>query len=67
MTKSQEPRDQARKCACPYCEEELIVTGSPFCEGCGVTLRYCNECGAVLSGTVVVCPQCGTNIQQDET
>ncbi|MFH1003415.1 MAG: zinc ribbon domain-containing protein [Chloroflexota bacterium] len=63
MTQPKKSEGQARKCHCPYCEEELIVADSPFCRGCGVALVRCDACGQVMATTITVCPHCGAKIK----
>ncbi len=64
MTQPRDREEPSKKCACPYCEEELVVSESPFCQGCGVTLVRCDACGHVLITTVTVCPNCGAAIKE---
>ena len=59
MKRSEEPKEKERKCFCPYCEEELVISGLPYCQPCGVTLRYCIKCQIVVEREAEVCPQCG--------
>ena len=44
MKGSKEPKEMARRCFCPYCEEEISLAVLPYCQPCGVTLRYCSNC-----------------------
>jgi len=48
------------RCACPYCDVELVVAENPFCEVCKVSFGRCASCGAlIMEETVVVCRSCG--------
>lgn len=50
------------KCACPYCEAEMVEVKSPFCQGCGVKVAYCVTCQTALPKNAKVCPKCGGKI-----
>jgi RNA polymerase subunit RPABC4/transcription elongation factor Spt4 len=50
------------KCACPYCEAEMVAVMSPFCQGCGVKVTYCVTCQTALPKDAKVCPKCGGKI-----
>jgi len=50
------------KCACPYCEAELVAVMSPLCQACGVKVTYCVECQTALPKDAKVCPKCGSKI-----
>jgi hypothetical protein len=50
---------KAAKCACPFCEEEVEVTALPFCQACGVAIRYCAKCETPAPKNAKVCPKCG--------
>ena len=56
MNGSEKPK--ARPCSCPYCEEELSLETSLFCQGCQVALRHCLKCNIVVERKAKVCPQC---------
>lgn len=48
------------RCVCPYCDVELVVAESPFCEVCKVTFGRCSHCGAIiLEESSVTCRSCG--------
>lgn len=51
------------KCACPYCEEEVLVSPSAFCQFCGIVLRYCPRCRAVFGRETTICPHCGGKLE----
>lgn len=60
MTKNNEPTGgNVRKCACPYCEEEVEAKENVFCKPCGVTLKYCRKCRIVVGREAERCPECG--------
>jgi RNA polymerase subunit RPABC4/transcription elongation factor Spt4 len=46
-------------CHCPYCGEESVAEAPPYCQPCGVTLRYCTVCETVVDRQATVCPDCG--------
>ncbi len=60
MKRSEEPR---KSCFCPYCEEEVATPLPPYCQPCGVTLRYCVKCQIAVVREVEVCPQCGGKLE----
>ncbi len=48
------------RCVCPYCDMELVLQESPFCQVCKVSFVRCPSCGAViLEESAVVCVSCG--------
>ncbi len=48
------------KCFCPYCEEELIRVGAPFCAACKMVIIRCTTClTAVTDKDAKTCPKCG--------
>ncbi|MBI4332242.1 MAG: hypothetical protein HY673_13280 [Chloroflexi bacterium] len=51
--------DAVRKCLCPFCEEELMEDGSPFCMACKALMHYCSHCKIVIERSATVCPRCG--------
>jgi hypothetical protein len=63
MKKREESKEKQVKCACPYCEEELVITAMPYCQPCGVTLRYCIKCRIAVVREAEVCPQCGGKLE----
>jgi hypothetical protein len=63
MKRSEEPKEKERKCVCPYCEEEILMAGFPYCQPCGVTLRYCSRCRIAVVREAEVCPQCGGELE----
>ena len=67
MKRNEEAKEKERKCFCPYCEEEISVTTFPFCQPCGVTLRYCSSCQIAVPREAKTCPQCGGKIQGEKT
>jgi hypothetical protein len=63
MKGSEESKELARKCSCPYCDEEIILAVLPYCQPCGVTLRYCSSCRIAVPREAKVCPQCGGKLE----
>ncbi len=63
MKRREEPEGRQGKCFCPYCEEELVISALPYCQPCGVTLRYCIKCQIVVVREATVCPQCGDELE----
>lgn len=57
------PRSKGR-CICPYCDEQIKVEMAPFCQSCGVTLRYCTHCQVALDAGVQKCPSCGSPVEK---
>ena len=55
---SQQPEAKEKKRFCPYCEEQILTAGLPYCQPCGVTLRYCVRCQIAVEREAEVCPQC---------
>jgi hypothetical protein len=58
MKKTEKPKEKAGRCFCPYCEEELVISAMPYCQPCGVSLRYCIKCQIAVVRGAEVCPQC---------
>lgn len=52
-----------KHCYCPYCEEELQESDSPFCQACKTTINYCPECKTPVSRDQEVCPKCGSKLK----
>ena len=65
MGKSEETKGSRR--VCPYCDEEIVAAKFPFCQPCGVTLRYCKKCETVVPKEAEVCPGCGAEIPAEVT
>ncbi|MBA7642942.1 hypothetical protein ES703_50651 [subsurface metagenome] len=63
MKGSKEPKEMARRCFCPYCEEEISLAALPYCQPCSVTLRYCRHCQIAVPREAEVCPQCGGKLE----
>ncbi len=47
---------------CPFCDEEVVKAQFPYCRSCGVTLKYCQQCGQPVARSKRVCPNCGARI-----
>jgi len=62
MKRSEKPKE--RRCICPYCEEEVAISILPYCQPCGVTLRYCARCQIAVVREAEVCPQCGGELER---
>lgn len=61
MAKNEKESTEEREvycCVCPYCDVDLEES-FPFCRICGSQLRYCAECGAVVTKEDMECPNCG--------
>lgn len=54
----------AAKCACPFCEVETEAAESPFCQACGVAIRFCMKCKAAAPRDAKVCPTCGGKLAE---
>jgi hypothetical protein len=53
------------RCACPYCDVEMVVAENPYCEVCKVSFGRCDSCGAlIMEETLVVCHQCGKPLKK---
>ena len=62
MNRSEVQKEKARR-FCPYCDEEVLLDPSPFCQPCQVELRYCLKCNIVVEREATVCPQCGQPVK----
>ena len=62
MKRSEKPKEEIKH-LCPYCEEEILTAGFPFCQPCGVSLRYCVRCQIAVVREATVCPQCGGELE----
>ena len=58
-----EPKEKTKQCFCPYCDEEVRVVDSHYCQACGVTIFYCPKCRKPLPRENRVCPHCGAEIK----
>ena len=63
MKRSEEAKEKKGKRVCPYCEEEILMAGLPYCQPCGVTLRYCSRCQIAVVREAEACPQCGGELE----
>ena len=63
MKRSEQPKSDEMRCICPYCEEEILTAGFPYCQRCGVTLRYCARCQIAVVREATVCPHCGGELE----
>ncbi len=51
------------RCSCPYCEAEIVLAESPFCDVCKKSFGRCPSCGAViLEEKIKVCKSCGSKL-----
>jgi predicted amidophosphoribosyltransferase len=48
---------------CPYCDEEMLQAGLPYCQVCQITILYCPSCRTPLPRDKRVCPNCGAEIK----
>ncbi len=65
MEKKEDLNEKTRRCICPYCEEELAMSAPPYCQPCGVTLLYCDNCGIAVEREARVCPKCGSELESE--
>jgi RNA polymerase subunit RPABC4/transcription elongation factor Spt4 len=63
MRKSKEPKKKEQSHTCPYCESEIVTAKPPYCQPCGVTLRYCVRCEIAVVREATVCPRCGSELE----
>jgi hypothetical protein len=63
MKEGKESKAVEKRCFCPYCEEEIIFSGLPYCQPCSVTLRYCSTCQIAVPRDAEVCPKCGGKLE----
>jgi len=61
MTKGKKEKKGNVKCACPYCEQELLLNClSPiFCKPCQIEFVTCKSCGQLFNIKTKTCPKCG--------
>ncbi len=62
-----EKETKKKQVFCPYCDEEIFAAKFPFCQPCGVILRYCTKCETVVPKEAEVCPECGAEIPAEVT
>ena len=60
-----EYKSEKEQCCCPYCAEELMVAGFPYCQACGITIFYCPKCRKPFPRENKVCPHCGAEIRAE--
>jgi len=59
------PAKKEVECRCPYCEEDLILVGAPFCSACKMVIVRCTMClTAITDKDAKTCPRCGEPLQQ---
>ncbi|MBM4461948.1 MAG: hypothetical protein FJ012_01255 [Chloroflexi bacterium] len=63
MKKSKETKGKKQKNICPYCESDIATARLPYCQPCGVTLRYCAKCEIAVEREAKVCPRCGGELE----
>lgn len=63
MNKAEEKEKEGKGCFCPYCDEELVMSALPYCQPCGIALRYCRNCQIAVVREAEVCPQCGGELE----
>jgi len=51
-------KDKNEKEVCPYCDDQVLDTKSPFCQPCHVEFAHCVKCGKLVAKTVEECPYC---------
>jgi RNA polymerase subunit RPABC4/transcription elongation factor Spt4 len=52
-------KDKNEKEVCPYCDDQVLDTKSPFCQPCEVEFVHCRKCGELVAESVESCPYCG--------
>jgi len=58
------PAKKGEECFCPYCEEELILEGAPFCAACKLIVIRCTKCLTVVTDKEAkTCPRCGEPLE----
>ena len=55
---------KGHSCQCPYCDHEIEDTCFPFCDGCGITVFTCPDCGKPFPKEKGVCPNCGAKFKE---
>lgn len=55
--------NEKKTCVCPFCEGAVDMA-APWCQVCGVELRFCAACEEPLPQDAVVCPNCGTECKE---
>jgi len=63
MKRSEKAKEKEERCFCPYCEGEIVMAAFPYCQPCGVVLRYCVKCQIAVVREATVCPQCGGELE----
>ena len=63
MKERKESKAAERRCFCPYCDAEIMVDMLPYCQPCGVTLRYCSVCQIAVPKDAETCPRCGGKLE----
>ena len=58
-----EQEEKKKRLFCPYCDEEIMKAGLPYCQTCGITILYCPTCRKPLSRDNEACPHCGADIR----
>lgn len=53
---------KTRRCHCPFCNEEILEAGLPFCQFCGISVFYCPLCQNPVPPDSATCPRCGADI-----
>ncbi len=62
-----EQKEEKKHLFCPYCDEEIMETDSPYCQACRVSLFYCPQCRKPVSRDDKLCPHCGAEIKGEKT
>lgn len=58
----QKTQEDAR-CVCPFCEGAIEMS-APWCQVCGVQVRFCVVCEAPLPKDASICPKCGAECKE---
>ncbi|MFC2052352.1 zinc-ribbon domain-containing protein [Chloroflexota bacterium] len=58
-----EQKEEKKHLFCPYCDDEIMTAGFPYCQVCGLTVFYCPKCHKPLPREDKVCSHCGAEIR----
>ena len=55
--------EEDTRCACPFCEGAIEMS-APWCEACGVQVRFCVVCEEPLPKDATTCSACGAECEE---